>query len=453
MSLPTLLVHSAHILVAMDGARREIAGGGLFVRDGVIEQVGLSAELPTTADDTLDLAGHIVIPGLVNTHHHLYQNLTRVVPAGQDQQLFGWLKTLYPIWARMGPEHIRVSALVGLAELALSGCTTASDHLYMFPNGARLDDEIDAAHEIGVRFTATRGSMSIGESAGGLPPDRVVEKPDAILKDCERIIARYHDPSAHAMLRIALAPCSPFSVSRELMRDTAAMAARHHVGLHTHLAENAEDIAYSLEKFGMRPGQYAEEAGWTGEHVWHAHCCVLDDAEIGLFARTGTGIAHCPTSNMRLGSGIAPVRKMLDRGVTIGLGVDGSASNDCADLLGEARMAMLLQRAGGNPAALTARQALELATRGGARVLGRGNEIGQLAPGFAADFAAYPLSTPMMAGTEWDPVAGLIFCGPQRAAHTVINGRAVVREGRITTVDMRKTLARHADLVRRLIND
>ena len=451
--MPTLLARNAHILVTMDGARREIAGGRLFARDGVIEAVGPSASLPQTADEVLDLQNHVVIPGLVNTHHHLYQNLTRVVPAGQDQLLFGWLKTLYPIWARMGPEHIRVSALVGLAELALSGCTTASDHLYMFPNGARLDDEIEAASEIGLRFTATRGSMSIGESQGGLPPDSVVEKPDVILKDCERIIARYHDASPNSMLRIALAPCSPFSVSRELMRDTAAMAARHKIGLHTHLAENAEDIAYSLAKFGMRPGQYAEEAGWTGEHVWHAHCCVLDDAEIGLFARTGTGIAHCPTSNMRLGSGIAPIRKMLDRGVQIGLGVDGSASNDCSDLLGEARMAMLLQRAGGNAAALSARLALELATRGGARVLGRASEIGQLAPGFAADFAAFPLDTPMMAGTQWDPVAGLIFCGPQRAAFTVVKGRVVVREGRVTTVDMRKTLARHGDLVRGLINN
>lgn len=451
--MPTLLARNAQILVTMDGARHEIAGGGLFARDGVIEAVGPSASLPQTADEVLDLQNHIVIPGLVNTHHHLYQNLTRVVPAGQDQLLFGWLKTLYPIWARMGPEHIRVSALVGLAELALSGCTTASDHLYMFPNGARLDDEIEAASEIGLRFTATRGSMSIGESQGGLPPDSVVEKPDDILKDCERIIARYHDASPNSMLRIALAPCSPFSVSRELMRDTAAMAARHKIGMHTHLAENAEDIAYSLEKFGMRPGQYAEEAGWTGDHVWHAHCCVLDDAEIGLFARTGTGIAHCPTSNMRLGSGIAPIRKMRDRGVQIGLGVDGSASNDCSDLLGEARMAMLLQRAGGNAGALTARQALELATRGGARVLGRASEIGQLAPGFAADFAAFPLDTPMMAGTQWDPVAGLIFCGPQRAAFTVVKGRVVVREGRVTTVDMRKTLARHGDLVRGLINN
>ena len=444
--MPTLLIRNAHVLVTMDAAFREVSGGGLFARDGVIEQVGPSGELPSIADETLDLAGHIVTPGLVNTHHHLYQNLTRVVPAGQDQLLFGWLKSLYPIWARMGPEHIRVSAQVGLAELALSGCTTASDHLYMFPNGAQLDDEIEAAREIGVRFTATRGSMSIGESQGGLPPDSVVEKPDVILKDCERVVARYHDASRTAMTRVALAPCSPFSVSRELMRDTADLAARLKVGLHTHLAENAEDIAYSLEKFGMRPGQYVEEAGWTGAHVWHAHCCALDDAEIGMFARTGTGIAHCPTSNMRLGSGIAPIRKMLDRGVHIGLGVDGSASNDSGDLLGEARMAMLLQRVGGKAGALTAREALSLATRGGARVLGREREIGQLAPGFAADFAAFPLDVPMMAGTEWDPVAGLVFCAPQRAAHTYVNGRAVVRDGRMATLDMRKTLARHRQL-------
>jgi len=448
--MPTLLIRNAAMLVTMDDASREIRDGGLFSRDGIIEAVGPVATLPVTADEVLDLKHHIVIPGLVNTHHHLYQNLTRVVPAGQDQSLFGWLKALYPVWARMGPEHIRVSALVGLAELALSGCTTASDHLYMFPNGARLDDEIEASREIGMRFTATRGSMSIGESAGGLPPDSVVEKPDAILKDCERVVAAYHDASPHSMLRIALAPCSPFSVSRELMRDTAAMARRLKVGLHTHLAENAEDIAYSLEKFGMRPGQYAEEAGWTGEHVWHAHCCALDDAEIALFGRTGTGVAHCPTSNMRLGSGIAPIRKMLRAGVPVGLGVDGSASNDCGDLMGEARMAMLLQRVGGGAGALTAREALRIATRGGARVLGRAGEIGQLAVGYAADFAAYRLDTEMMAGTGWDPVAGLVFCGPQRAAWTVVGGRAVVREGRVASVEMRLVLKRHGELVRGL---
>ncbi len=451
--MPTLLVRNAAILVTMDDAGRELRDAGLFARDGRIELVGASDILPQTADEIIDLKDHVVIPGLINTHHHLYQNLTRVVPAGQNELLFGWLKSLYPIWARMGPEHIRVSALVGLAELALSGCTTASDHLYMFPNGARLDDEISAARDLGMRFTATRGSMSIGESLGGLPPDSIVEKPDAILKDCERVIAAYHDPAPLSMLRIALAPCSPFSVSRELMRDTAALAARHKVGLHTHLAENAEDIAYSQQKFGMRPGQYAEECGWTGAHVWHAHCCVLDDAEISLFARTGTGIAHCPTSNMRLGSGIAPVRKMLDRGVKIGLGVDGSASNDCGDLLLEARMAMLAQRQGGNPAALTARAALQIATRGGAAVLGRGGEIGQLTPGFTADFAAYPLGAVAMAGTQWDAVAGLVFSAPHRAAYTVVNGKAVVREGRIATIDLRETLARHNVLARGLMEE
>ena len=449
--MPTLLVRNAAILVTMDDASRELSDACLFARDGRIEQVGPSCTLPKTADEILDLANHIVIPGLINTHHHLYQNLTRVVPAGQNELLFGWLTSLYPIWARMGPEHIRVSALVGLAELALSGCTTASDHLYMFPNGARLDDEIFAAREIGMRFTATRGSMSIGETQGGLPPDSIVEKPDAILKDCERVIAAYHDASPLSMLRIALAPCSPFSVSRELMRDTAAMAARHKIGLHTHLAENVEDIAYSKEKFGMRPGQYVEECGWTGEHVWHAHCCVLDDAEIDLFARTKTGIAHCPTSNMRLGSGIAPVRKMLDRGVKIGLGVDGSASNDSGDLLLEARMAMLAQRLGGNAGALTAREALRIATRGGASVLGRAKEIGQLTPGFAADFAAYPLDTVAMAGTQWDPVAGLIFSGPHRAAYTYVHGRAVVSGGLVTGIDLGRTLQRHSALVRALV--
>lgn len=450
--MPTLLASNATLLATMDDAGTEIADGGLFVRDGVIEAVGRTADLPRQADETIDLAGHVVIPGLVNTHHHLFQNLTRAVPAAQDASLFGWLSALYPIWARMTPDHIRASTLVGLAELAISGCTTSSDHLYLFPNGVRLDDEIAAAAEIGVRFHATRGAMSIGRSAGGLPPDSLVEDEAAILADCRRVIETFHDPARYAMTRVAVAPCSPFSVSRELMRDAAILARSLRVGLHTHLAENAEDVAYSQEKFGMRPGAYAESLGWTGPDVWHAHCVCLDHAEIDLFSRTGTGVAHCPSSNMRLASGIAPVRRMLDAGVHLGLGVDGSASNDAAHLLSEARQSMLLQRVNGTGASLTARQALRIATRGGAKVLGR-DDIGMLAPGMAADFAAFDLSALQFAGSAWDPLASLVFCAPLAAAYTVVQGRCVVRQGRIATVDMVPVLRKHRHLVAGLMRD
>ncbi len=448
--MATLLATNASLVATMDEAGREISDGGLFVRDGVIEAVGPSAALPSQADEIIDLAGHVVIPGLVNTHHHLYQNLTRAVPAAQDAALFGWLRTLYPIWARMGPEHVRISTLVGLAELAISGCTTSSDHLYLFPNGARLDDEIEAARDIGMRFHAARGAMSIGDSAGGLPPDSLVEREDAILADCRRVVEAYHDPDPHAMTRVVVAPCSPFSVSQGLMRDAAALARSYGVRLHTHLAENAEDVAYSRAKFGMRPGAYAEALGWTGPDVWHAHCVCLDHDEITLFARTGTGVAHCPSSNMRLASGIAPVRRMLDAGVRLGLGVDGSASNDAGHLLSEARQAMLLQRVLTSGAGMTAREALRLATRGGAAVLGR-DDIGMLGPGMAADFAAFDLSAVQLAGAAWDPLAALVFCAPLAAAFTVVQGRCVVRQGRIATLDMVPILARHKRLVEGLM--
>lgn len=449
--MSTLLARHARVLALMDDAGTEIEDGGLFCRDGVIEQVGPSAALPTTADEIVDLSDHVVIPGLVNTHHHLCQNLTRAVPAAQDAPLFGWLQTLYPIWARMGPDHIRISALVGLAELALSGCTTSSDHLYLYPNGSRLDDEIEAAVALGFRFHATRGSMSIGESKGGLPPDSLTEDEEAILEDCIRVIDAFHDPEPHAMIRVAVAPCSPFSVSQDLMRQSAILARQYGVRLHTHLAENVEDIDYSLATFGMRPGDYIEDVGWAGDDVWHAHCVQLDDREIDLFARTGTGIAHCPCSNMRLASGIAPVRQWLDAGVKVGLGVDGSASNDDAHLLSEARQAMLLQRVKGNAAEMTAREALRVATRGGASILGR-DDVGQLAPGMAADFAAFDLNEPAMAGADWDPLAALVFCRPSRANWTVINGKPVVREGRIATVDFDKALVDHRRLTRVLID-
>ena len=446
----TLLLKGATVVATMDDARREIADGAVFVRGHAIEAVGPAHELPADADEVLDCRGMVVLPGLVNTHHHFFQTLTRAVPAAQDAELFGWLTALYPIWGGLTPEMFNVSAQVAIAELMLSGCTTASDHLYLYPNGGRLDDTIEAARTLGLRFHACRGAMSVGESAGGLPPDALVERPDAILADTRRVIEAYHDPARFALLRVAAAPCSPFSVSRDLMRETAALAAAYGVRLHTHLAESANDVAYSRERFGCTPAQYAADAGWTGAHVWHAHCVKLDAHGIDLFARTGTGVAHCPTSNMRLASGVAPVRRMLDAGVPVGLGVDGSASNDASHLLAEARQALLLQRVGGGPSALTAREALALATRGGARVLGR-DHIGQLAPGMAADIVAFDLADVGFAGAGHDPLAALVFCAPARAAWSVIHGRVVIRDGQLATVDLPVLVERHRALARALV--
>ncbi len=448
--MSTLLVRNAEVLATFDDARREIPGGGLYIRDNVIEQVGASDELPGAADRVLDLRGHVVLPGLINTHHHMYQSLTRAVAAAQDVEVFGWLEALYPIWAGLTPEMIRVSTLTAMAELIHSGCTTSSDHLYVYPPGCRLDDSIEAAAQIGMRFHACRGSMSAGESDGGLPPDRLVERETHTLADTRRLIESYHDPRRYAMRRIAVAPCSPFSVSRGLMRDCAELAGAYGVGLHTHLAENTRDVEYSRERFGLTPAQYAEELGWVGESVWHAHCVRLDRAGIELFARTRTGVAHCPSSNMRLGSGIAPVRAMLERGVPVALGVDGSASNDGGHLLGESRQALLLQRAAFGPAALSARGALELATRGGARVLGR-DDIGHLAPGMAADFVAFDLASLAFAGAHHDPVAAVVLCAPANASWAVIDGRVVVEGGRLTTLDMAPVIRRHNELARRLV--
>ncbi|MBL6601276.1 MAG: 8-oxoguanine deaminase [Candidatus Puniceispirillaceae bacterium] len=448
MASSTLLLKNVRLLCTMDAAAShqvtgaEITDGGVFARDGIIEKIGKSRELPRHADTVIDLSGHIVIPGMVNTHHHLFQNLTRVVPAAQNAPLFGWLQTLYPIWRHLGPDHIYWSTALGLAELALSGCTTSSDHLYIFPNGSRLDDSLAAAKAIGVRFHGTRGSMSIGESQGGLPPDYLTESEAVILADCQRLVETHHDPGRYAMTRVALAPCSPFSVSMDLMRETAKMARSYGVGLHTHLAENSEDIDYSLASFGMRPGDYAEAVGWVGADVWHAHCVQLDAAEINLFARTGTGVAHCPCSNMRLASGIAPVRQMLDAGVKVGLGVDGSASNDSGHMLNEARQAMLLQRVMQGGDAMSARESLAVATRGGAAVLGR-DDIGVLAPGYAADIVAFDCRGIDFAGAAWDPLAALVFCGPGKAAYTIINGRVVVADGKLQTMDTTALLRNH----------
>ncbi|MGE8390189.1 MAG: 8-oxoguanine deaminase [Pseudomonas sp.] len=446
----TLLIKNAELLVTMDGERREIRRGGVYIEDNLIKQVGPSDELPQHADEILDMTGKVVIPGLVNTHHHMYQSLTRVVPAAQDGELFNWLTNLYPIWARLTPEMIAVSTQTAMAELILSGCTTSSDHLYIYPNGCKLDDSIHAAGEIGMRFHAARGSMSVGRSQGGLPPDSVVEKESDILKESQRLIEDYHDASHGSMLRVVVAPCSPFSVSRDLMREAAVLARNYGVSLHTHLAENVNDIAYSREKFGMTPAEYAEDLGWIGHDVWHAHCVQLDQHGIELFARTGTGVAHCPCSNMRLASGIAPIRKMRDHGVPVGLGVDGSASNDGASMIGEVRQALLLQRVGFGPDAMTAREALEIATLGGAKVLNR-NDIGALAPGMVADLVAFDLGHVSYAGAHHDPLAALVFCTPTQVHTSVINGRVVVKDGRITTVDLPLVLERHNQLARQLV--
>ena len=449
--MASLLLKNASHVAWMDNAGREATDQSIYCKDGVIRAMGALHELPQTADEVLDLQGMTVIPGLINTHHHLFQNLTRVVPAAQNASLFGWLKALYPIWQRLRPEHIYSAVAVGLAELALSGCTTTSDHQYLFPNGSRLDDAIEAADAIGMRFYAARGSMSIGESQGGLPPDALIEDEAAILRDSERVIAQFHDPRRYAMTRVALAPCSPFSVSRELMRDSALLAREKKVRLHTHLAENAEDIAYSMAHFNMRPGDYVASLGWLGSDVWHAHCVQLNRAEIDLLATSGTGVAHCPCSNMRLASGIAPLRAMLDAGVAVGLGVDGSASSDSAHMLNEARQAMLLQRVLGGTAAMSAREALRLATRGGAAVLGR-DDIGHIAPGQAADFAIYDMRRIDFSGTHSDPIAALVFCGPVKTTHTIINGQVIVEDGRLTRLDTSQLLARHGALARELFN-
>lgn len=435
--MPDILIRNAHRVLTMDDARLELQDTQILLKDGIIAEIGPDIIAPDA--EIVEASGAIVTPGLVNTHHHLYQTLTRAVPGAQDALLFGWLQRLYPIWARFGPEEMFVSAQIGLAELALSGCTLTSDHLYLYPNGARLDDTIAAAQEIGLRFHATRGAMSIGESDGGLPPDTLVEKEAAILEDCIRVIDAHHDASLGAMIRVGVAPCSPFSVSRDLMRDAAILARDKGVMLHTHLAENDEDVAYSLEKFGCRPGQYAEDLGWIGDDVWHAHCVKLEGQEIDLFARSQTGVAHCPCSNCRLGSGIAPVRAMRDAGVPVGLGVDGSASNDSGNLAAEARQAMLLQRVALGADAMSAREALEIATRGGAAVLGR-DDCGQIAVGKRADIAIWDAQVIENAGS-WDPAA-LLLAGPQKVRDLFVEGRQVVRDGRLQTLDLPKVIAR-----------
>ena len=453
--MPTLLIRHARLLVTMDAQRREIADGAVFVRDNVIEAVGTTLQLPATADEVIEAHDQIVIPGLINTHHHMYQTLTRAMV--QNNELFGWLQGLYPIWAKLTPEMVRVSTQTAMAELLLSGCTTSSDHLYVYPNGVTLEDSIEGAAQIGMRFHAARGSMSVGESQGGLPPDRLVESEAAILSETQRLIERWHNPGRFAMQRVVAAPCSPFSVSRELMRDSALLArsfgTAHGVSLHTHLAENDNDIAYTREKFGCTPAEYVESLGWTGPDVWCAHCVKLDASGISLFARSGTGVAHCPCSNMRLASGIAPIRAMRDAGVTVGIGVDGAASNDAGHMLGEVRMAMLLQRVAHGPvkgpSAMSAREALEIATLGGAKVLNR-DDIGSIAVGMAADIVTLPLNEVGVAGAQHDPLAALLFCQVPRVQHSIVNGRVVVRDGQITTLELPRLVEQHNRLARQL---
>lgn len=448
--MPTTLLRHIHTLVTMDETRREIQNGAILIRDNVIEQVGQEADLPDHADQVIDLSRHIVLPGFVNTHHHMFQSLTRAVPDAQNANLFNWLKTLYPIWANLTSESIYISALTAMAELILSGCTTSSDHLYIYPNNSQIDDEIRAAQEIGIRFHAARGSMSLGESKGGLPPDRVCEEEPAILKDCQRVLETYHNPERFAMLRIVLAPCSPFTVTRDLMRETVRMAEAFDVRLHTHLAETMDEEEFCLAMFGKRPVDYMEELEWLGNRVWHAHCVHMNEEEVKRFGATHTGVAHCPSSNMRLASGIAPIVSMKNHAVPIGLGVDGSASNDSGNLLGEARQAMLLQRVTGNPGALTARDCLDLATRGGASILGR-DDIGALQAGMAADLIAINLDRLDYAGALHDPVAATLFCAPVRVDFSMINGRIVVKEGNLTTIDLGLVIERQNATARQLV--
>jgi 8-oxoguanine deaminase len=451
--MTTLLVRHATLLVTMDEQHHEISDGGLFIRDGFIEQVESTKNLPSDADEILDLSDHILLPGLINTHHHFYQTLTRAVPDAQDANLFNWLKTLYPIWGRMTPKDIQISTQTALAELALSGCTTAADHLYIFPNGSKLDDEIIAAQQVGLRLHASRGSMSLGESKGGLPPDNVVEDEEYILSDSQRLIETYHDPNPGAMTQIVLAPCSPFSVTSNLMRQSASLAREYGVHLHTHLAETQDEEVFCEQKFGFRPVAYMELLNWVGNDVWFAHSVHVNPAEIEVYRNTGCGVAHCPSSNMRLASGIAPIMNMISAGVKVGLGVDGSASNDSSHLLAEVRQAMLLARLKASLSGaslsgqessplMTARMALEIATRGSASVLGR-NDIGQLAVGKCADFFAVNLNRLEFTGALHDPMAALVFCNPVHVDFTVVAGKFIVKDGNLVTVDLSHLIEEH----------
>ena len=452
----TTLLHNATLIATFDEAGTEISGASIAFEDGWIDWIGPAAEAPE-AENVVDLAGHLVMPGLINAHHHLYQTLTRAVPAAQDASLFGWLTTLYPMWARMTPDDVRIATTVGLAELALSGCTTAFDHHYLWPNGSRLDDQVEAARAVGIRTHLSRGGMTLGESDGGLPPDAVVESHDAIMTDYQRTMDAFHDSGPGSMLQVVIAPCSPFSVTSQLMRDSADFARAHGLRLHTHLAETADEEEFCRQVYGSRPVHYAEEVGWAGDDVWFAHAVHVASDEIDGMAAVGTGVAHCPSSNMRLASGIAPVRQYSESGVPVAIGVDGSASNDASNLLGEVRQALLLGRLAAAPGVgagpiMSARDALRLATNGGAAVLGR-PDIGSLEVGKAADIVAVDLNRLELAGALHDPVAAVAMCSIGGIDHSWVHGRRIVEHGTLLTVEIEPLLEQHNRAAMRVVGE
>jgi cytosine/adenosine deaminase-related metal-dependent hydrolase len=444
-----LLIDSCEVVVTMDDAGTEIPGGSILVEDGEVAWVGSGTPPNAEGADLLDGRGTVALPGLVNTHHHLYQTLTRV--RATEEGLFGWLTELYPVWAGLDAEWERAAAAVGLTLLALSGCSTTTDHHYVFPAGEEglLEAEIDAAAEIGLRFHPCRGSMDLGKSAGGLPPDSVCQDADTILDHTQAVVRRFHDPAPGSMLRIAIAPCSPFSATQRLMEDSAELARALGVRLHTHIAETLDEDAFCQERFGLRPLELLDEWGWLGDDVWLAHCVHLSEKDIRRVADTGTGVAWCPSSNLRVGSGIAPARALLDESAIVGLGVDGPASNEAGNLLAEVRQGMLVARAGGYPKAMTARDALRVATRGGAACLGR-DDIGSLEPGKRADVALVGVDGLGFAGAEADLVAAVAHCDPRRVRHLIVEGRPVVSEDRLVNAD-EQAIAREGRRVARTI--
>lgn len=454
MMRPPLLIKNALRVATMDDAGTEIAGGDILIKGRVILSVGKDLEAPDGAQ-VLDARGCVVIPGMVNTHHHLCQTLTRATPAAQDAKLFDWLVYHYGVWRHLTPEYAALGAQVGLGELLLTGCTTSTDHTYLYPRGLTglVDAQIEAARSLGIRFSPTRGSMSVGVSKGGLPPDDCTESEEEILRDGERLIKEHHDKGPYAMIQIGLAPCAPFSVSTELMKETASQARRWGVRMHTHLCETLDEEAYCLEKYKLRPIDFLESLGWMDSNVWLAHMVHVNDDEIRRLAKAKVGVAHCPSSNLRLGSGVPPVRRYLDAGVNVGIAVDGSASNDTSDMLGEARQAMLVHRVKSGVASMPAREALRMATRGGAAVVGR-DDIGQIAAGKAADLAIFDVNRLDYAGSAGDPVASLLFCGAgHRAKWTIVNGHIVVENGVLKNIDegevTRKANAACLDLLRK----